>query len=103
MSLWLTMLAAGAVTFAIRVSFIGLAGRFSAPPWFSRMLRFVPVAALTALVWPDLLVTAGAIAPDPARLGAGVLAALVAWHTRNILLTIACGMAALWLFQWVLR
>ena len=52
MSLWLTMLLAGAATFAIRLSFIGAAGRLDAPAWFRRMLRFVPIAALTALVCP---------------------------------------------------
>jgi len=33
------------------------------------------------------------------RLLAGVLAALVAWRTKNVLLTIAVGMVALWVLQ----
>jgi branched-subunit amino acid transport protein len=30
---------------------------------------------------------------------AGVLAILVAWRTRNVLLTVGLGMAALWLLS----
>ena len=102
MNLWLAMLAAGAATFMIRYSFIGSAGRFSMPAWFARMLRFVPVAALTALVWPDLLFVDQQIVFDSPRLIAGLLAALVAWHSANILFTIATGMVALWVLQWLL-
>ena len=102
MNLWLVMLAAGAVTFAIRFSFIGTTGRFDAPAWFVRALRFVPVAALSALVWPDLVASNGALSLAEPRLAAGLIAACIAWRTRNILLTIICGMLALWLLQWLL-
>ena len=66
------------------------------------MLRFVPIAALTALIWPDLLMPAGALDLSPAnpRLLAGLIAALVAWRSQNIFLTIGVGMLALWGLQW---
>ena len=101
MNLWLTILLAGALTFAIRLSFIGAAGRMGIPAWFERMLRFVPVAALTALIWPDLLMAQAAISFGEPRLFAGLLAALIAWHTRNVLATIGGGMVALWMIQWL--
>lgn len=101
MSLWLTVLLAGALTFAIRFSFIGAAGRIGIPAWFERMLRFVPVAALTALIWPDLLIAQGAISLGEPRLFAGLLAALIAWRTRNVLATIGGGMVTLWVIQWL--
>ena len=101
MSLWLTMLLAGAATFAIRLSFIGAAGRFDAPAWFRRMLRFVPIAALTALVWPDLLIAHGQLSLGEPRLIAGLIAAVAAWKTRSVALTISTGMLALWAIQWV--
>jgi branched-subunit amino acid transport protein len=102
MNLWLAMLAAGLATFLIRYSFIGAAGRVGAPPWFQRMLRFVPIAALTALIWPDLLLEAGGLQVDLAnpRLLAGLIAAAVAWYTRSVFLTIAVGMLVLWGLQW---
>jgi branched-subunit amino acid transport protein len=102
MNLWLTVLAAGLATFLIRYSFIGAAGRVNAPEWFRRMLRFVPIAALTALIWPDLLLEAGQLHITLAnpRLIAGLIAAAVAWYTRNIFFTIGAGMLALWGLQW---
>ena len=104
MSLWTVMLLAGCVTFLIRFSFIGMAGRIDIPDWFGRLLRFVPIAALTALVWPDLLLLQGelALGPGNARLVAGLLAAGVAWKTRNIFFTIGAGMVCLWAAQYVL-
>ena len=103
MTLWVTMLAAGLATFAIRLSFIGAAGRADAPAWFRRMLRFVPIAALTALVWPDLLIAQGQLSFGEPRLIAGVIAALIAWKTRSVALTIGIGMLALWVIQLMTR
>jgi branched-subunit amino acid transport protein len=102
MNLWLAIVLAGAATFLIRYSFIGAAGRVGAPPWFGRMLRFVPIAALTALIWPDLLLPAGELQLSFAnpRLVAGIVAGLVAWRSRNIFLTIGVGMLTLWGLQW---
>lgn len=94
----------GAATYTLRLSLIGLAGRVSLPPLVERALRYVPVAALTALVVPDLVGGAtgwGLLAHNP-RLWAGVVAALVAWRTRNVLLTVVAGMAVLWLLLRVL-
>jgi len=101
-NLWLTMLLAGLLTFLIRYSFIGAAGRMNPPEWFRRMLRFVPIAALTALIWPDLLLPSGEldISLSNPRLLAGLIAAMVAWRSQNIFLTIGLGMLALWGLQW---
>jgi branched-subunit amino acid transport protein len=38
-----------------------------------------------------------------ARLIAGVIAALVAWRTKNVVLTIAIGMIALWVLSAIVR
>lgn len=103
---WLPALAvAGLVTFGIRLSFIALLGKVELPPVLTRALRFVPPAVLSAIIFPELLVREGALAlhPGNARLVAGVVAAFVAWRTRNVVLTIAVGMTALWAAQAVLR
>ena len=39
------------------------------------------------------------VSPLNPRLLAGIIAALVAWRTRNTMLTILAGMAALWIVQ----
>lgn len=95
--IWLTLILAGALTFLIRLSFIVLLGKFDAPLWLTQALRFVPPAVLTAIIVPDLVLKAGvlAITPTNERLIAGLVTILVAWRTKNTLLTIGVGMATL--------
>lgn len=101
MSLAMVIVACGLLTFAIRLSFIALEGRYQQPGWFALLLPFVPIAALTALVAPELLLLDGrlSVGADNPRLWAGVVAIAVAAWRRNILLTIGCGFAALWLMR----
>ena len=100
-ALWLAILGAGAVTFALRLSFIALLGRLQIPPTLGRALRFVPAAVLTAVVIPLLFYEDGAleISLGNERLLAGLVAVLIAWRTRNVLLTLGGGMATLWILQ----
>lgn len=101
MSLWLTMIAIGAATFAIRLSFIYLFGRVDIPGQVRLGLRFVPPAVLSAIVFPELLMPGGVfdLSLGNGRLLAGLLAALVAWRTKNVVLTILIGMAVLYALQ----
>ena len=104
MNLWLTIVGAGIITFAIRLSLIALMGRVEVPPLVQQALRFVPPAVLSAIIFPELLLRNGAldVSPGNTRLLAGVLAAFVAWRTQNVLLTIGVGMTALWILQAVM-
>jgi branched-subunit amino acid transport protein len=101
---WLTLVAMGLITYGIRLSMILLLGRIAMPAAAQRSLRLVPPAVLSALIVPELLRPAGAldISPGNPRLLAGLIAAAVAWRTKNALLTIGVGMAALWILQAVL-
>jgi branched chain amino acid efflux pump len=100
-ALWLTIVGAGAVTFALRLSFIALLGRVEIPAFLGRALRFVPAAVLTAVVVPLLFYEDGAleVTLGNERLLAGLVAALIAWRTRSVLLILGGGMAALWTLQ----
>ncbi len=105
MTLWLAVLAIGAATYALRVAFLasGRPGRVS--PLLQEALRFVPVAVLSALIFPALLLPAGAldITIGNPRLLSGILAVLVAWRTGSALVTVGTGLGALWILQAVLR
>jgi branched-subunit amino acid transport protein len=104
MNIWLVMLIGGLLTLATRLSFILLLERIRVPEWFRGGLRFVPVAVLSAIILPELTSPDGSLFlswRNP-QLLAGAVAILVAWRTRNVLLTIAVGMAALLVFQFVL-
>ena len=101
LALWLAMAGAGAVTFALRLSFIALLGRMETPLFLGRALRFVPAAVLTAVVVPLLFYENGSLEASLGneRLLAGLVAALIAWRTRSVLFTLGGGMATLWALQ----
>lgn len=93
---WLTIVLAGIGTFSMRASFLVLAHRMvRVPPRVHRILRQIPPAALAALVLPAFLRPEGHLQFVSAQLGAGILAGLVAWRTRNVILTLVVGMGAL--------
>jgi branched-subunit amino acid transport protein len=101
LTLWLTIAGAGAVTFALRLSFIAFLGRIEIPLVLARALRFVPAAVLTAVVIPPLFYEDGAleISLGNERLLAGLAAVLIAWRTRSVPLTLVGGMGMLWTLQ----
>jgi len=101
MTLWMVMFVGGLLTYLTRLSFIALTGKFQFPAWLQRSLRYVPPAVLSAIIFPEILVNAGQIDVSLRndRLIAGILAALVGWKTRNMLLTIVVGMASLLILQ----
>ena len=100
-SIWLLFIAIGLGTFLLRFLFIYLFGKIEMPDWLRRALRFVPAAALAALVFPALTHPAGHfnLSLDNFRLLAGLGGAIVAWKTRNVLLTILVGMVLLWILE----
>ena len=100
-SLWLLFVVTGLGTFLQRFLFIYLFGKTAMPDWLRRALRFVPAAALAALVFPALTHPAGHLnlSQHNFRLLAGLGGAIVAWKTRNVLLTILIGMLLLWALE----
>ena len=90
---WWAVLGAGIGTFAMRASFLAFAHRLAdVPPAVQRVLRQIPPAALASIVVPALLRPEGSLDLWQERLAAGVVAALVAWRTRNVALTLVVGM-----------
>ena len=104
MSFWWVMIISGLATFAIRATFIILVGQREIPELLRRALHFIPPAVLTAIILPELVLPRGSLdlsLTNP-NLLAGIVAVLVAWRTRSVLLTIVVGMAVFWLMQAVL-
>lgn len=101
---WLLIIALALGTWSMRSWPIILHGHVPHPPWLERLLKHVPVAALTALVVPGALYLhqGSTYTFAPARTIAAVLALLAAWRTKNVLVTLVVGMGALWAGQWVL-
>ncbi len=89
------------VTYFTRFGSLALFRMTGIPPWLSRWLKHVPVAILTALIIPSLLLPRGSLdlSLHNHYLLAGIAAALVAYKTRNIIPTMGIGL----LIMFVLR
>jgi branched-subunit amino acid transport protein len=100
---WLLMAVAGIGTFAIRYSFVGFVSKSEVPGWATNLLRHVPAAALTALVFSSMGSHGAENAAGAAELRtvAALIAGLVAWRTKSMLATIASGMAGLWVLKFL--
>ncbi len=103
--IWAAVIVIGVITLLTRASFIILAERLTLPQPVQRALQFTPIAALTAILIPEIVAPSGTFQLGQAapRLIAGAVAAVIAWRTRNITLTIVVGMALLWLLEFALR
>jgi branched-subunit amino acid transport protein len=101
MNIWIVLILGGLITFGMRFSLIYLFGRFEVPETIRRALHYVPPAVLSAIIFPELFYYSGTldISFDNTRLLAGIIAILVAWFSKNTLVTILVGMTALLILQ----
>lgn len=100
--IWVLIGVLGTITFLLRASAFLLSRRVVLSSRLQRGLRLLPAAMLTALIVPSLVLSG--VPPTPAitpHLIAGSIAALVAWRTRRVLVTVVVGMSVLWLLQWL--
>ncbi len=98
-----TIIAAGGVTLVARASFIVLPAGTRVPVWLTRALKYVAAAVLPALILPDVMFRelAAAESVNALRIGAALVAGVVAWRTRSIFATLGAGMVSLWLLKWL--
>src|SRR5512143_1106120 len=89
------------VTVIPRYGVLALLGRVELPKPVFRALKFVPPAVLSAIILPAVLLKDDKIyiALDNSYLVAGIFSGVVAWKTRNLLLTIVLGMAAMLIYR----
>jgi branched-subunit amino acid transport protein len=97
---WVAIVVAGIGTYAMRTSFLVFAHRLAdVPPLVQRLLRQIPPAALAAIVIPALVRPHDHLDLWQPRLYAGILAAAVAWRTRNIAITLIVGIGLVMLLD----
>ncbi|MBK1876922.1 AzlD domain-containing protein [Pelagicoccus mobilis] len=101
---WLVAIAVGVGTFLVRASFLLLPIRVGGEGRLESVLRFIPPAALTALIVPAVLLSGASEGEmfEVEKPVAALVAVLVAWKTRNVLATIALGMLTYWGLSYVL-
>jgi branched-subunit amino acid transport protein len=93
------------VTFGVRYPVLALVGKIDLSEPILRALKYVPPAILAAIIVPELLFRDDQlyIALDNSFLVAGIIAGLVAWRSKNLLLTIVLGMLAMWGWRWLMN
>ena len=91
------------VTFGVRYPVLVLVSRTTLPRSVLDALKFIPTAVLTAIIVPAVLMPGGQLDVSFANayLVAGLSSALIAWRTRNLLLTIVAGMVIFVLWHWL--
>ena len=90
-------------TFLTRYPTMLLVSKIKLPSQIKRALKYVPIAVLSAIIAPLVLLQHGelAISLDNSFFLAGIVSILVSWRLKNLLLTIILGMASLWFFQFL--
>jgi branched-subunit amino acid transport protein len=83
------------VTVLARSFFFISSKPWSLPHWAQRGLQYAPIAALSAVVIPEVVMTQGQLITtwQDARLFAAAAGAATFFWRRDVLLTIVCGMA----------
>ena len=89
------------VTFSTRFASVALLGQKKMPAGLERWLRHIPTGILTALIVPTLLLPEGYVDLSLRNhyLIAGLVAALVAWKSRNMVATLVLGMGTMFLLR----
>jgi branched-subunit amino acid transport protein len=98
----LVILGMAAVTFGIRYSFFVLGDRVAFPDWVRRALHYVPVAVLTAIVVPMVLLPDGThwqLNWRNAWLAGALTSGLMACRRLHLLAAIGGGMAVYFLWR----
>ena len=101
--IWAIIIITGLFTFVMRfVMLSGFAPR-KLPTVFEEARSFVPIAVLTAILVPAVLIGEDnkIMLLDNAQLPAAIVAVVVALISRSIVITISIGLCALWLLKFM--
>jgi len=91
------------VTFGIRFLPFAFAHKLDMPAWLHEALGYVPVAALTAIIAPIVVYdehSSVSLGLDNHQLWAAIVAFLVAYLSKNLLLTVSIGMGVFFVMKW---
>lgn len=87
--IWIAIAMMAVLLVIMRILGFALSRLISDNKQIRAFLELLPACALAATIVPV------AIAGTPVQIGAAVLCALIAWFTRNILLTLSIGLSVM--------
>jgi branched-subunit amino acid transport protein len=97
--IWLTIVVSGLITFVLRFFAIFQVKNSNIPQWLENILKYVPTAVLSTLIFPEVLFNDSnsiQLIENPKILAASS-ALLVTILTKNVIITIITGMLVLWI------
>ena len=102
MIIWASIFICGFLTFLMRFIPISEFMPKTMPPLWIEAMRFVPIAVLTAIITPAILIPNGEtiMLAGNFRLPTAILAIMVALWTRSVVATLIAGMGCIWLLGW---
>lgn len=99
MTAFIAIAVVGLGAYLSRSLFILLLARYRLSDAFLRILGYVGPAVLGSLVVALLIDSEGAVAAGIPEVAGLAGAAVVAWRTRNLVVTLAVGMVVFWLLR----
>ncbi|HHT01181.1 MAG TPA: AzlD domain-containing protein [Firmicutes bacterium] len=96
LELCLTILGMGIVTYVPRMLPLVILNEIKLPPRWHNFFRFIPYAALGALIFPGILTATGSI---PSALAGFTAALLLAFRRVNVVMVVFGGIAAVLMWQ----
>jgi len=98
-NIWLLLIAMGAVTYIPRMLPMVFLQTIKLPPFLKRVLEFIPIAALSALIFPGIIYSTGSI---NSAITGGVIAVVLAWLEVNLLVVVGGGIGGVLLVELII-
>lgn len=98
-NIWLLLIAMGAVTYIPRMVPMIFLQDIKLPPFLRRVLEFIPIAALSALIFPGIIYSTDSI---NSAITGGVIAVILAWLEVDLLVVVGGGIGGVLLVELLL-
>ena len=101
--IWFLIIGSGLITFGMRFLFLSPAMPRPLPEWAEAAIRLVPVAVLSTIIISEVFISDGTLTPleNNPRVMAAILAGIIAFWTKSVLLTLAGGLSCLYVLSQV--
>ena len=101
--IWTLMIIAGIITFLMRYSLIAIIKPESLNVTTKKVLTYVPSAVFPAIIFPAVFLNKNQLLQfNTYEVYAFILALIVGYFTKNIILTIATGLVSYWFLSYIL-
>jgi len=101
--IWTLMIIAGIITFLMRYSLIAIIKPESLSVTTKKVLTYVPSAVFPAIIFPAVFLNKNQLLQfNTYEVYAFILALIVGYFTKNIILTIATGLVSYWFLSYIL-